>query len=144
MLIPIILGKLPMDIKRNLAREHGSLEWILRDLKQGILREIRVPESGLSINPMTRLSFNQQPRMTATSLHIGASNNTTADTQSLSSKRPCIFCKSTAHLPTKCDTIMEPQKHLAFIKGENLCFNCFGLTAKYHILTPNFDVKIAK
>lgn len=42
LLIPIILGKLPTDIQRNLAREHGSLEWTLQDLKQGVLREIRV------------------------------------------------------------------------------------------------------
>ena len=143
LLIPIILGKLPMDIQRNLAREHGSLEWTLRDLKQGILREIRVLESGLSINPTTRLSFDQQPRMTTTSLHTGASNNTTANTQSLSSKRPCVFCKSTAHLPTKCDTIMEPQKRLAFIKGENLCFNCFGHHKVSHCHSK-FRCKICK
>ena len=30
LLIPIILGKLPTDIQRNLAREHGSLEWTLK------------------------------------------------------------------------------------------------------------------
>ena len=73
LLIPIILGKLPTDIQRNLACEHGSLEWTLQNLKQGVLREIRVLESGLSINLATRLSFDQHPMMTATLLHTGAS-----------------------------------------------------------------------
>ena len=49
LLIPIVLGKLPIDIQRNLAREHGSLEWTLNDLKQGILKEIRVLESSIQL-----------------------------------------------------------------------------------------------
>ena len=126
LLIPIILEKLPTDIQRNLACEHGSLEWTLGDLKQGILREIRVLETGLSINPTTKPSFDQHPMMTATSLHMGASNNTTPKVQHHSARKPCVFCKSTTHPPTKCDTIVELQKHLDLIKRENLCFNCFG------------------
>ena len=39
LLILIIPGKLPTDIQRNLAREYGSLEWILNNLKQGILKK---------------------------------------------------------------------------------------------------------
>ena len=33
LLIPIILAKLLIDIQKNLAHEHGSLEWTLSDLK---------------------------------------------------------------------------------------------------------------
>ena len=126
LLIPIVLGKLPIETQRNLAREHGSLEWTLNDLKQGILKEIRVLELGLSINPTTRLSFDQTPMMTTASLHTGASANNSSKSHNSSAKRPCIFCKTIAHPPTKCDKIVDQQKRIDFIKGENLCFNCFG------------------
>ena len=93
LLIPIVLGKLPIETQRNLACKHGSLEWTLNDLKQGILKEIRVLESGLSINPTTRLPFDQTPMMTTASLHTGASANSSSKSQNSSAKRPCIFSK---------------------------------------------------
>ena len=40
--VPIILGKLPVDVHHNLAHEHGNSEWIIRKLKDAILKEIRV------------------------------------------------------------------------------------------------------
>ena len=63
-LVPVLLGKLSPDIRRNLAREHSNSQWILADLMTAILKEIRVLESGLydSHNPMSR--------STAASLHI--------------------------------------------------------------------------
>ena len=103
LLTPIILGKLLIETQRNLTLEHGSLEWTLNDLKQGILKEIRVLESCLSINPTTRLSFDQSPMMTTASLHTGASANSSSKSQNSSAKKPCTFCKTTAHPPTKCD-----------------------------------------
>ena len=55
-LVPILMGKLPSDIRRNLAREHSNSQWILADLMAALLKEIRVLESGLydSHNPMSR------------------------------------------------------------------------------------------
>ena len=44
MLVPIILGKLPVDVRRNLACEHGNSEWTTKELKDAILKEIRVLE----------------------------------------------------------------------------------------------------
>jgi len=37
LLIPIIFGKLPVEIRKNLACEHTNLEWTLNELKEGIL-----------------------------------------------------------------------------------------------------------
>ena len=38
LLVPIILGKLPAEIRSNLARSHTSLLWTLSELKDSILR----------------------------------------------------------------------------------------------------------
>ena len=47
LLVPMILGKLPADTRRSLAREHSNLEWTIDELRASIAREIRVLEAGL-------------------------------------------------------------------------------------------------
>ena len=46
-LVPIILGKLPIPVHKNLARDHDQLRWTLDDLQTAVVKEIRVLESGL-------------------------------------------------------------------------------------------------
>ena len=45
MLVPIIFGKLPIDIHINLAHEHGNSEWTITQLEDAILKEIGVLDS---------------------------------------------------------------------------------------------------
>ena len=47
--VPIILGKLPQVIQRNLARAHTDPAWTITALQKGILTELRVLESGESL-----------------------------------------------------------------------------------------------
>ena len=47
--------KLPVDVRRNLAHEHGNSEWTIRELKDAILKEIRVLESGWFTNEVSRV-----------------------------------------------------------------------------------------
>ena len=54
LLIPIILGKLPAETRSNLARSHTSLEQTLSELKDSILTEIKILESGLSIQSLEK------------------------------------------------------------------------------------------
>ena len=46
LIVPIILGKLPKDIRQNLARQAATSEWSFSQLMSAILKEIRVLESG--------------------------------------------------------------------------------------------------
>ena len=43
LLVPIVLGKLPIKIRTNLARIHPTMD----DLREAILKEIRVFEAGI-------------------------------------------------------------------------------------------------
>ena len=43
---PIIMGKLPMETRKNLARDHSNSEWSLNELQDVVLKEIRVLEKG--------------------------------------------------------------------------------------------------
>ena len=47
LLVPILLEKLPGEVRRNLAREHnGDAHWSLLDLRSSIDGEIRIMETG--------------------------------------------------------------------------------------------------
>ena len=47
LLVPIILEKLPGEVRRNLALEHnGDAHWSFPDLRSSIGREIRIMDTG--------------------------------------------------------------------------------------------------
>ena len=89
-LVPILMRKLPSDIRRNLAREHSNSQWILADLMAALLKEIRVLEPGLndSHSPMSR--------STAASFHINSLEplkKQQRDTDGKKRQQQCVFCK---------------------------------------------------
>ena len=51
LLVPMVLGKLPSDTRKNLATEHSDLDWTIDELRDSIAREIRVLEAGSCIPP---------------------------------------------------------------------------------------------
>ena len=49
-LVPIVLNKLPGDIRQHLARQHGDDDWLLSDLRRAIFKEINIKEAGAPSN----------------------------------------------------------------------------------------------
>lgn len=116
LLVPMVLGKLPPDTKKNLAREHSNLDWTIDELRDSIAREIRVLEAGSCILPSSVEDRQRSPLVTA-SFHAGATSQL---------KTPkCVFCKG-AHSTTKCDTVLEQPKRMELVRQEKLCYNCLG------------------
>jgi len=87
----------------------------------GILEEIRVLESGLSMESITENSTGATPPMTATSFHTGSSKQRTTSLPS-----SCTYCQSTSHSSFNCDKLSDQKQRLDFVRKENLCFNCLG------------------
>ena len=121
-LVPILMGKLPSDIRRNLAREHSNSQWILADLMAALLKEIRVLESGLydSHNPMSRSA--------AASFHLNSLEplkKQQRDTDGKKRQQQCVFCKKT-HSAYNCDVVTDIQKRIDIVKASNLCYNCLA------------------
>ena len=50
LLVPIVLEKLPGEIRKNLAREHGDSNWKLDDLRRAFNRKINIIEAGVPRN----------------------------------------------------------------------------------------------
>ena len=117
---PIILGKLSVEIKRNLARDHPVFEWSIDELREAILKEIRIFEAGVHITPQPPTD---SPSMTAT-FYTGA-QLPNHKTNKGSKDRFCVYCKNT-HSATNCNVITDHSKRLEYIKKEGLCFNCLA------------------
>lgn len=49
--IPIILGKLPVETKQSLARDHPTFKWTINELREAILKEFTVFENVVHITP---------------------------------------------------------------------------------------------
>ena len=124
LLTPIIFGKLPKEIQRNLARDHSNAEWTLDELSS-IMKEIRILETEIHTSRSLDQLFNPiTPSMTTASFYT---NTRQYSFQSSNSKRPtsCIYCKK-QHSPNSCDVVTNPQDRLVIIKKNNLCFNCLA------------------
>ena len=112
LLVSILLGKLPEDLRKTLAREHNTSDWTLDQVRKSILREINILEAGVEFN-LTGMSSHAHPSPPLPT----ASFFTTAQ------KRACAFCKAT-HLSSACT--LEHKHKITVIKRDQLCFNCLG------------------
>jgi len=73
MLIPIIMSRLPMEIRTNIAHEHGNTAWTIDQVKDAIQKEIGVLESALS--PLNKISLETHTTPMTTAIHTNASGN---------------------------------------------------------------------
>ena len=120
LLIPIIMGKLPVATRKNFARNHSNSEWRLNELQDAILKEIHILETGLNIVNQHK----QNPPTPAASFHTNAGRNPCPTDDSWDSKRkhPCVYC-SGSHAPSICDVVTDQQKRLEIVKQKRLCLN---------------------
>ena len=123
LLVPIILNKLPADVRKSLARQHGSDIWTIDELQGALLNEIRILEMGS--NYLLKGQPNS-PQFTAAFHANSARKIPTTTSGAQTPKKPtCVYCKS-PHASGTCEVIKDHQKRLDMIKQEKLCFNCLG------------------
>ena len=117
MLTPMVLGKLPTDLRKQFARDHNSGEWTIQDVMACILKEIRVLEVGQYSN-----GFTKDAHSTAASFHtaVGKSVGQREKREPL-----CTYCKG-SHTANQCTVVKDHQQHTSIVKGAGLCFNCLA------------------
>lgn len=116
--MPIILSKLTGEIKKNIACEHGTGGWLLRDLRKSIFNEINILDAGQDIetshNIQSTSSF-----FTGTTL-IKLQPNQAIDMrhtyQHLKTK-PCVFCHD-VHAPAYCMNASDLETRINIVKRE--------------------------
>jgi len=95
--------------------------WIITELQQGILTELRVLESGESLE-YTPASLDGT--LSTMTLLTGAS-------KSKQWSQPlklvcCTYCNAMDHTSFTCKAITDPKKRMEIVRKANLCFNCLG------------------
>ena len=110
-LVPIIFRKLPVDLKKNLARGHTNEEWSLDELRKAILKEVEILEAchGNS-DPEPQVSI------PTNSFHVG---------KTPPPRQNCAYCKGN-HNPLQCTVVRDPSRGHTIIHESRLCFNCLG------------------
>ena len=124
-LVPIILGKLPSDVCRNLAREHVNAEWTISQVKEAILKEISILECGL---PSSKGGvFDIYNSAITTTLHASTNGHQLQLPHQGNNTKTCVFCNFSAC----CDVVGDAQQRLDIVKKGKHCFNCLG----HHIVS---------
>ena len=121
-LTPIILSRLPHDMRMEWAREGEGRESDLEFLLESLTKEIRrlersesFKEQGISPTSMEERGTPKK-RSTASALHI---------TSTPATKLMCIFCEK-SHPSHKCRKVPGLQERQDKIRELGLCFRCLG------------------
>ena len=121
LLVPIMLNKLPVDVRRNLAKQHGIGEWTIYQLQGTLLTEIQILEMGSHHSLKSQSNSHQ---FTASFL-TNSFHKLQHDTSETKKKLTCVYCKG-SHTHGNCEVVKDQQKRLDIIKRDKLCFNCLG------------------
>ena len=127
MLIPIILDKLPAEIKLEISRKIGSTNWELDQLMEILKCEIEAREtcnvsSSLfgtgKINRNDEKELNPVKGYTAESLFV-------VGLKGVSSPKVCVFCAQDL-FSDKCNVVTNVDSRKEFVRKNKLCFKCLG------------------
>ena len=110
LLVPIIIGKLPNNLKRNLAREHTYLEWTFPQLRNAISKEIKILEASISNTENKMIPEDHHVSITSSFLSHNryekpASPTSNGPPTHVKPKR-CVYCKK-PHSSNECTTIKD-------------------------------------
>ncbi|XP_077870566.1 uncharacterized protein LOC144364522 [Saccoglossus kowalevskii] len=117
LLVPIVMDKLPGQIRKQIARDHGKNEWTLPDIRKAIQKEIEAIHAG----DATDVQSNSNPAVTA-AFHT---RSETTRKQFIRKPRICTFCKG-SHPSNECKAVTDVDKRREIVQHHGLCYNCFG------------------
>ena len=125
LLVPIVLGKLPHELRQNLAREHDSLEWKFQQLREAIFKEIRILEAGINVNSPNIPQPGSSSTVTSQFLTQTQGKQPNLTKSKTPAQRKCTYCKG-PHPSYHCNVVTDCQQRWSIVKREGLCFNCLG------------------
>ena len=135
LLTPIILSRMPQELRMEWARESGhesDLQYLLEFLKKEITRRER------SKALITTEKQEQGAHGTATTLTSGTKNF---------SKKICVLCKRNNHTVDKCFNLTKlssPQERQEVLKKNKICFKCLSNEPRHQFKTCNVSCKNCK
>ena len=123
MLIPIIMTKLPSEIRLQIARKSSGDVWKIDELLDTIKTEIEAREVSDGVQSSLQQNKSpggqhQSPRLPA----VGAFSNQDKPGKHIQ----CVYCKE-HHCSASCDRVINPNDRKNILKRDNRCFICLGI-----------------
>ena len=133
LLTPVMLQKLPPEVRQNITRTHGSQTWCLQDLMQCLQTEINVLDAGSPSPPTYDSTVSTAAFLTKSDSrdvrppenHKPDPRRTGKDDEPAKKDKSCVYCKG-SHPSVDCMKITDYSKRLEIVKQNHLCFNCLG------------------
>ena len=118
LLAPLIINKLPDDVRQAMNRTNGSTEWTLPTVRAIFKRELEArrpahSDGGSAVGLFVSNTSTRRPDMTRNGLQPYR-------------QRTCIYCDDPSHSTFSCDKINDITRRKQIISEKRLCFNCMG------------------
>ena len=121
LLIPIVMKKLPEEVRRIMLRSHDETTWTLADLRKQLQHEVETREKSSLGQSDKEVSAPNPPFNskfpTAGALFSGALGGE-------NSKNDCTFCDE-PHPSDSCKIVPAVDQRLEFLRNQKRCFRCF-------------------
>ena len=122
MLVPIIMAKLPFDVRVHLARVTAREIWSLGELLETLRTEVEAREDGdaAKVNEARPATTNviNPARNTATALFSKAEEVNTTNS--------CIYCTGN-HYSASCEAVIDVNKRKDILRNHGRCFVCLRI-----------------
>ena len=121
LLIPIVMKKLPEEVRRIMLRSHDETTWTLADLRKQLRHEVETREKSSLGQSDKEVSVPNPPFNskfpTAGALFSGALGGE-------NSKNDCTFCDG-PHPSDSCKIVPAVDQRLEILRNQKRCFRCF-------------------
>ena len=112
LLCPVLVGKLPSDLRLVISHKVSDGEWKLNSLIGAIEAEVSARER-IGVDQNHPPARKKDPPPSATSLVSGGTVN----------PPPCCYCDK-LHLPVNCDVVSEVEARKQVLRHSGRCFSC--------------------
>ena len=132
LLIPVIMSKLPPDIRIHVARNTSQDVWEIEPLLDLLQREIEAREMSERVKTVPPLESKRQPpphfvpdksKVLPPTIPPGTSGAYLADSQTQQFALTCVYC-SGKHFSASCETVTELNAHRTILAQDKRCFMC--------------------
>lgn len=132
LLIPVIMSKLPPDIRIHVARNTSQDVWEIEPLLDLLQREIEAREMSERVKTVPPLESKRQPpphfvpdksKVLPPTIPPGTSGAYLADSQTQQFAPTCVYC-SGKHFSASCETVTELNARRTILARDKRCFMC--------------------
>ena len=129
LLIPVIMSKLPHEIRVQVARNTALEVWNMSELLEVIRQEVEAREISEGVKTNVNLEkVNPKPQRTPTANALLSQDGTqTSPLKGIQVK--CAYCKG-GHISASCKSVTDPRARFEILKRDGQCFVCLSLDHK--------------